>query len=569
MKIRLTVCLSILIVSFSGCKNLKRDPKQLSDREKTNQTSLLIEAVKDKNIGNFQDAISKLNQLITRNPNSDVAYYQLSLVWQLLDKLPQAKESAKKAYELNPKNQWYKVNLAVIHDELKEYLPASKLREELVTEFPENTDYYYDLVVDYIYTDQWENAINTYTKIEKQTGISEEISLAKHRLWIHIKKPLNAANEIQQLINAFPSENKYPLMLGDLYLTNKMFEKAKIQFDKSLTMNNLNTYMSLAEYYRSIGNYDSTNLFLSKAFSEPSISIDLKVPVLISYFEISEKNPELKKEAYSLLDSIIKAHPQDPKGWSMYADFLTRDKRFSEAKHAYIEVLNSDQSKYVFWEELLKIFATEQNFDSVIIYSNKAIELFPSQPFLFYVKGLSLYMNKNYNEAIQTFETGKSLVLEPNSMLLEMYIYMGESYHSLKNDARSDAAFDKVLELDSKNAYVLNNYSYYLALRNADLDKAVSMSKELVRLNPNQSNYLDTYAWALFKKGDYTTALVNIEKAIDLGSNSSAVIIEHYGDILWKNNQTSQAIEAWQKALIINPNSESLKQKVSKKSYFE
>jgi Tfp pilus assembly protein PilF len=178
-------------------------------------------------------------------------------------------------------------------------------------------------------------------------------------------------------------------------------------------------------------------------------------------------------------------------------------------------------------------------------------------------------MKQQYLDAISAFETGKSLVLEPNSMYLEMFIYLGESYHKTKNDERSDAAFEKVLTLDPKNVYILNNYSYYLALRNAKLDIALEMSKRLVELEPEQYNYLDTYAWVFFKKGDYSNALIWIEKALDKGGKSKADILEHYGDILWKSGKTTQAVEQWQKALLLNNTNDLLKQKVNKKSYIE
>jgi tetratricopeptide (TPR) repeat protein len=348
-----------------------------------------------------------------------------------------------------------------------------------------------------------------------------------------------------------------------------MLEKAKEQYDKALAMNNFSTYMSLAEYYQTLGKSDSTYYCLSRAFAEPTVSIDLEIPVMLSYYDLSSKNPELKSQIYPLLDSIVKAHPDDPKGWSMMADFFLKDERQNDAKFAFYKVLEFDQSKYVIWEQLLSILASEKNFDTVLIYSNKAIELFPSQPFLFYVKGVAHYMKQQYLDAISAFETGKSLVLEPNSMYLEMFIYLGESYHKTKNDERSDAAFEKVLTLDPKNVYILNNYSYYLALRNAKLDIALEMSKRLVELEPEQYNYLDTYAWVFFKKGDYSNALIWIEKALDKGGKSKADILEHYGDILWKSGKTTQAVEQWQKALLLNNTNDLLKQKVNKKSYIE
>lgn len=570
-KIKVITLIFVIITIASGCGIFHKKGKQtISEVDKVAETSLLIDAVKDKNIGNFENAITKLNKLIEKNPKSDVAYYQLSLIYVAMENFNAALENGEKAHELAPQNEWILLNLIEIYEVTKQYPLASKLREELIAKNPENTDYYYDLVVDYIYSNKWEEGINTYNRVEKIIGISEEISMAKHRIWNHIKKPENAAAEIQKLIEAFPAENRYPLILGDYYLKNSQFDKAKAQFNKALALDNMATYMSLAEYYKLTKDNDSSFFYLKKAFAEPDVNIDLKIPVLLSYYDLIQKHPSMMNDANSLLDSMAIAHSDNPKYWSVKADFALLDNQPKKAKQAFVEVLKYDQSKYIIWEELLKIWANEEQFDSVIIYSNKAIELFPSQPFLFYVRGVASYMKADYNNAIQSLEMGKGLVLEPNGMYLEMFIYLGESYHKLNNNDRSDAAFEKVLEMDPKNSYILNNYSYYLSLRNVKLDKAEKMAKKLTDLYPSDANYLDTYAWVLFKLQKYTEALPIIEKAIKLGGDKKADVMEHYGDILWKSGNTERAVEAWEKALILNPHSgEILRKKVFFKGYVE
>ena len=55
--------------------------------------------------------------------------------------------------------------------------------------------------------------------------------------------------------------------------------------------------------------------------------------------------------------------------------------------------------------------------------------------------------------------------------------------------------YDKALENNPKNYGALNNYSYYLALLGRDLDKAERMSGEVIKANPENATYLDTYAW--------------------------------------------------------------------------
>ena len=58
-----------------------------------------------------------------------------------------------------------------------------------------------------------------------------------------------------------------------------------------------------------------------------------------------------------------------------------------------------------------------------------------------------------------------------------------------------------------------------------------------VKLSPAQPSYEDTYAWVFYQLKDYNNALLWIEKAISNGGKSSATIVEHYGDILYRHSK--------------------------------
>jgi len=568
------VLIIIAIIISIACKTQQKGVQKgnvLSQKERMNNSELLVDAVKDKNIGNFEDAIIKLNKIINIDNKNHTAHYQLALIRQLLQKPADAIFSAQEAVKLDPKNQWYKVTLAELYDDTKKSDLALKIWEQLAKDYPDNLDYFYNVVISNIYLGKWKEAIDGYNKIEKITGVNETLAFAKQRIWLMMKNFEKAADEMKQLIAVSPREGRYRVLLGDMYLKNNMLNKAKIQYDSAIIIEPeiSSVYLSLADYYRKNNDTENSKKSLKTAFSKSGVDLDSKIGILMSYYDLSEKYDTLKTDAFELLDILVKAHPEEPKSWSMYADFLMRDKRYSEAEVAYINVIKFDKSKYIVWEQLLMIFSIQQKFDSLISYSSQAIELFPSQPYLFYAKGIALYAKADYEQAANTFEMGKSLILEPNEMLRDMMQYLGEIYFKQKKYDRSDAAFDRVLRLDPKNIHTLNNYSYYLALRGEQLDKAEIMAKKLIDLSPNSSLYYDTYAWVLFKKGSFSEAKINIEKAIELNSNVSAEILEHYGDILWKTGDKTKAVDYWNKSSIKSSASEILKKKIENKNYFE
>jgi tetratricopeptide (TPR) repeat protein len=95
------------------------------------------------------------------------------------------------------------------------------------------------------------------------------------------------------------------------------------------------------------------------------------------------------------------------------------------------------------------------------------------------------------------------------------------------------------------------------------------MGKKAVELEPFNSSYLDTYAWALYQGGKYNEAKIQIDKAIENGGDKNAVILEHCGDILYKTGETEKALEYWQKAKNTGKGSVFLEKKINDKKLYE
>jgi Tfp pilus assembly protein PilF len=144
-----------------------------------------------------------------------------------------------------------------------------------------------------------------------------------------------------------------------------------------------------------------------------------------------------------------------------------------------------------------------------------------------------------------------------------MLIGLGDVSSQLEEYEISDDSYEKALVIEPNNALVLNNYAYYLSVRNLELNRAEKMSKKSNILDENNAAYQDTYAWIMYQKGDYNEALKWMEKAIiSAGDDSSAEMYDHYGDILLKLNQKDKAIKNWEKSLEIDSNRKETTQKI-------
>jgi Tfp pilus assembly protein PilF len=111
----------------------------------------------------------------------------------------------------------------------------------------------------------------------------------------------------------------------------------------------------------------------------------------------------------------------------------------------------------------------------------------------------------------------------------------------------------------------LNNFAYFLSLRNVDLDKAANMSKRSIELDPGNPSNLDTYAWILYMRGEYLEAKKQVLKSLELSPNN-AEVVEHFGDILYRLNEVEDANVQWKKAKVLGGSSNELDAKIKNKS---
>jgi len=164
---------------------------------------------------------------------------------------------------------------------------------------------------------------------------------------------------------------------------------------------------------------------------------------------------------------------------------------------------------------------------------------------------------------------------QEESPFLQANIYggLGDIYNSLKMYKASDAAYMEAIRLDSTNVTAMNNLAYYLSLRKERLDEATKYAAKATDLQPNNGTFEDTYAWVLFADGKYDEALVWIQKALKNTNPQTSVLLEHYGDILFKLGKTNDAVKQWtlalEKGVDSDDNKLKLKKKIDTKSYVE
>ena len=262
------------LIGLSGCHAKKStssesgDKRLLSEKKDIALKHLLIKATTEKVLGNYEEAEKIYLECLNLDAKSAVTHFELSGIYLFKRAEEKAIEHAEKAVTYNPNNGWYKTNLAVIYQESKLYEKAEVLYKELITLFPERSEYHFTLAEAYLYQGKIKEALEVYDAIEKILGPSTDLIIHKHKLYLRLGESEKAIAEIQKLIDQDPANIHFYGLLADLYENEGDESKALGVYNKILEIDPSNgtVHLSLYEYYRYHGNQD-------KALSRIDISI--------------------------------------------------------------------------------------------------------------------------------------------------------------------------------------------------------------------------------------------------------------------------------------------------------
>ncbi len=533
-------------------------------------TSSYLDAYNQQLLGNIDKAVSMYEQHLEKFPTDDAAFYQLARIYTSKGEQGIAGEYARRAVAINPDQDWYQLLLADIYKNSRQIDKAIGIMEKLVKKRPDNLEYIDRLALAYALTNQYKKALEQYQILEEKTEISEELSIQKQKLWLLLDEEDKAIEEIQNLSNRFPDEVKYYSMLAELYLKNNEREKALEAYQnvKRLNPNDEYIHISMADYYMDASEYDRAIEELKLGFAQQNLNIDTKIQVLLTFYSSLSQTEGFVDQLSELASILVKAHPNDAKAYSVYGDMLNQQDNKEQARDAYEKVIQLDSSRYFIWEQLLFIYNSLQQNEKLYFYSGRATELFPMQPIPYLFRGIGAFSKKNYDESLKFLNKGKDYVYQNDALLEQFYIFLGDAYNEAGNIEKSDESYDRALSLNPKNAYVMNNYSYYLTLRGVQLEKARQMAKMANEIEKNNANYMDTYGWVLYQLGEYKDAEKWLKKAIDLDSKNGT-LLEHYGDILFRSGKDAKALKYWKKAKETGEFSDKLEQKIKDKKLYE
>lgn len=547
--------------------------------QKTNDSErydyFFLEAMTEREKGNATAAFEMLRHCLEINPEASEAYYYLAHYYLGMKQADKALEAFRKASELEPDNVNYLETLAQMYLQSQDLKSATETFEKLSKAEPEREDVLGMLVQLYSEDEKlYSKAIAILNRLEELDGMNERISYSKADLYFKMNNGRAAVAEMKKLADQYPYDLNYRNAYADMLLANDQDKKAFDIYREILKEEpgNSKVLMSLRTYFQANGNTAAADSTTIKILTASNANTDEKIYILRQEVMENENNGGDSTKVLQLFERTIAAKDSDPSIGLLMASYMELKQMPQEEINKVLEgVLAKAPDNAAARLQLIAAAWQKKDFDRVVSLCAAARQYNPEEMAFYYYQGVALAQQDKNTEAIETFRNGVGVINDNSSpdIVSDLYAILGDLLHQNGDKQEAYAAYDSCLQWKPENYSCLNNYAYYLCEDGGDLNKAEQMSYKTIKAEAKNATFLDTYAWILFRLERFAEAKIYIEQTLQCDSDSSAVIVEHAGDIHAKCDNIDKAVELWQEALKKAPDNEILARKIRQRKYIK
>ena len=517
-------------------------------------------------------AIRNFEQALRFMPNDDASMFELSEQYYNAGRIEEAFKMIQQAANLDPENKWYQMRLGLFYRNLNQFDDFIKLYEGLTKKYPDDPDMLSELIDAYLVTENYNKAVEKMDLLEQQVGENEFITEQRLQVLRRQGNDKKVITELEELIKENPENPRYYSLLAQLYSEKGKDKEALKLYERIKEVNPDDPYIniSLLEFYEKNGEMDKAFNELLSVIRNKNLDLSTKANIYdywmqkgnnLGSMEALNWLSQLSEQVRQCGEAFIETHPDNKIGYLILGSYYITNENAVKSKELYQKALAIDSTDFYGWQNLIVSESRLNENEAVRDHAVAALKYYPMQPVFYWYAGVASAVMENNDEAITYLEKGRRYTTDKMQMS-EFDAMLGDIYHQQGDEDKAFEAYERTLRNNPDNALVLNNYAYYLSLKNQDLDKALEMSTKAITMEPDNAIYLDTHAWVLYMKGDYKEAEKHMKKCLNLDKNPSGANLEHYGDILLKLGKQSEAKEYWNKAKQAGGYSKDLEQKL-------
>ena len=525
------------------------------DAEKSRRyDAMFLEAICQREKGNSDAAFDLLRHCVDIDSTRSEAYFYLAQYYGALKQKDKMLGMMKKAVDLEPDNTTYLETLANVYISQRQYAEGIEMLECLYDKSRERDEVLGMLVQLYEQQQDYDNAIRTLNRLETLEGKSERLSFAKSSLFTQKGDKKAAISEMKKLADQYPHDNNYRCLYGNTLYVNGQQKKALAIFHEILKddPDNRNAQMAMLAHYNEQHDSAAANRLIEEILLNKQSSTEDRVTLMRQVIGESERAGGDSTRVLQLFHRMLDLPQSDADMALFCATYMNLKKMPKDSIGAVLEkAIQIAPDNAAARLQLVSYAWQNEDRDKVIALCKEARQYNPDEMAFYYYQGIAYYQNSQLDEALDAFQNGIGVITQQSdpAIVSDFYAVMGDIMHQKGMDREAYAAYDSCLQWKDDNIACLNNYAYYLSIKGEQLDKAEQMSYRTIKAEPKNATYLDTYAWILFMQKRYSEARIYIDQTLQNDSDTSAVLLEHAGDIYYHVGDTDKALVFWQQSL--------------------
>jgi len=405
------------------------------------------ESLKQKGIENYDKAIEALEKCKNIQPENPIVFFELGKNYLSQKKYKDAYDNFEKVTKIDPKNRWAWVGMYDVCYDTRDFNQAIIIVQKLVEFKP---DYREDLVSLYMNTQQFDKALDLINELNETVGKSEKRELYKADILRDAKYQGSEKANLIDKIKKNPKDEANYIALIYMYSQSNQEEKAleiAKQLEKEIPTSDW-AQVSLFKFHINNNDGDKAVKSMNTVLASDKIDKKIKHRILNEFLIFSKNNPQYDKD----LDKAIGYFDNDKevKVAKEIAKFYQSKKDWTKAIKYYEMHLKNATDDMETILLLMQAYTENLQFDKLAKISEEQLQLFPTQPQLYYYNGLANNQLKNYKKAKDVLESGIDFIIDDTVLEINFNLQLGEASNGLGDMKKKDLYFSKANQLIEK-----------------------------------------------------------------------------------------------------------------------
>ena len=397
---------------------------------------LFFDALKEKGIENYEKAIMALEKCRELEPKSPVVYFELGNNYMELENFNIAQANFSKALELDPDNKDVLMQLYNVYGITEQYDKAVGILKKLIAADPIYKDELPEL---YIITEQYDLALRTLDELDSKYGNSGYRNSLRRKIYSKTNNTEAQISNLEDGISSNPENEQNYLNLIYIHSEQGNDEEAFRIAQELLETHPGSTiaHLALYKFYLEKGNTEEAVNSMKVVFDSEEIDGESKFKVLNDFLNFVQKNPKYEPQLIEVTQKLSEAENAENL-YEKMGDFYLKKGNKADALQFFMLGLEKDPANFQLLRNTLLLQVDADEYLKAQMLSEKAIEIFPSQAFLYLIQGVSLNRLGEYAKAEEVLTEGLDYLFDDKVMEKDFYKQLAMAYSGIGDEVNAE-----------------------------------------------------------------------------------------------------------------------------------